>query len=71
LFCQVLIGMDITMERKWYRQSAAHITVVAHFFGVLAIILMLGLLHFSGDIDPDSDVPARVFNVEILFDPSS
>ncbi|GAB2279922.1 hypothetical protein Dimus_014557 [Dionaea muscipula] len=56
--------MDITMERKWYRQSASRITVVAHFFGVLAIILMLvWLLHFRGGIDLDSDVPARVFNV--------
>ncbi|GAB2286383.1 hypothetical protein Dimus_020799 [Dionaea muscipula] len=54
------------------RQSASRITVVAHFFGILAIILMLvWLLHFCGDIDLDSDVPAHVFNVDILFDPSS
>lgn len=52
------------MERKWYRQSASRITVVAHFFGGLAILLMLvWLLHFRGGIDLNSDVPARVFNV--------
>ncbi|CAL1392522.1 unnamed protein product [Linum trigynum] len=47
-----------------YRRSASRLTIGAHFFGVLAIVLMLiWLLHYRGGIEYDSNNPARVFNV--------
>ncbi|CAI0553041.1 unnamed protein product [Linum tenue] len=47
-----------------YRRSASRLTIGAHLFGVLAIVLMLiWLLHYRGGIEYDSDNPARVFNV--------
>ncbi|XP_074274945.1 putative transmembrane ascorbate ferrireductase 3 [Silene latifolia] len=51
-------------DREWYRQKSSRITVVAHLFGILAIILMLvWLLHYRGGFDLNSDNPARIFNV--------
>ncbi|TQD89591.1 hypothetical protein C1H46_024837 [Malus baccata] len=50
------------MER--YKRSASRLTVGAHLFGILAIILMLvWLLHYRGGIDYESDNSDRVFNV--------
>ncbi|CAN0876800.1 Probable transmembrane ascorbate ferrireductase 3 [Linum grandiflorum] len=52
------------METAVYRRSASGLTVGAHVFGILGIILMLvWLLHFREGIEYDSDNPARVFNV--------
>ncbi|KAL9259208.1 putative transmembrane ascorbate ferrireductase 3 [Drosera capensis] len=67
--------MEIAMERKWYRQSTSRITVVAHFFGGLPILLMLvWLLHFGGGIDLNSDIymffdvhPFLMFSEFIFF----
>ncbi|GAB4828681.1 hypothetical protein Ancab_018346 [Ancistrocladus abbreviatus] len=56
--------MDLPLERSWYRQSASRITIFAHFFGILTIVLMLvWLLHFRGGMDLDSDDPNKIFNV--------
>ncbi|KAH7570825.1 hypothetical protein JRO89_XS05G0200100 [Xanthoceras sorbifolium] len=50
--------------RASYRRSASRLTIAAHLFGILAIILMLvWLLHYRGGIEYDSDEPHRVFNV--------
>ncbi|CAN1137682.1 Probable transmembrane ascorbate ferrireductase 3 [Linum perenne] len=47
-----------------YKRSASRLTLGAHFFGILAIVLMLiWLLHFRQGIEYDSDNPSRVFNV--------
>ncbi|KAL5553320.1 hypothetical protein UlMin_040721 [Ulmus minor] len=47
-----------------YRRPAFRLTPVAHFFGILAIVLLLvWLLHYRGGIEFDSDNPNRVFNV--------
>ncbi|CAI9096871.1 OLC1v1033112C1 [Oldenlandia corymbosa var. corymbosa] len=47
-----------------YRQSATRITILAHLFGITAIILLLvWLLHFREGIHLDSDNPFRIFNV--------
>ncbi|CAK7326851.1 unnamed protein product [Dovyalis caffra] len=51
-------------RREIYRQSASRLTVVAHLFGILAVVLMLvWLLHYRGGIEYDSDNTDRVFNV--------
>ncbi|KAF9625297.1 hypothetical protein IFM89_020883 [Coptis chinensis] len=53
-----------TTERHRFRPMASRVTVLAHFFGVMAIILMfVWLLHYRGGIDLDSDSSDRVFNV--------
>ncbi|KAF3432062.1 hypothetical protein FNV43_RR26801 [Rhamnella rubrinervis] len=47
-----------------YRSSASRLTIAAHLFGILSIILLLvWLLHYRGGIEYDSDNPDRVFNV--------
>lgn len=54
--------MDV--ERELFRRSASRITVVAHVFGLLALVLLLvWLLHYRGGLDYDSDNSYRVFNV--------
>ncbi|KMT06600.1 hypothetical protein BVRB_7g157680 [Beta vulgaris subsp. vulgaris] len=51
-------------DREWYRERATRMTVVAHIFGILALILMLvWLLHYRGGLDLDSDNPYRILNV--------
>lgn len=57
--------MDVVeRERGRYHSSASGLTVVAHFFGILATILMLvWLLHYREGLDLDSDDARRVFNV--------
>jgi cytochrome b-561 len=40
-------------------------SVLAHLFGIIALILMLvWLLHYQGGIEYDSSNPLRVFNVK-------
>ncbi|KAH7516217.1 probable transmembrane ascorbate ferrireductase 3 [Ziziphus jujuba] len=47
-----------------YRPSASRLTIVAHLFGILTIVLLLvWLLHYRGGIEYDSDNADRVFNV--------
>lgn len=47
-----------------YERSASRLTVGAHLFGILALILLLvWLLHYRGGLDYDSDNSDRVFNV--------
>ncbi|XP_057961515.1 probable transmembrane ascorbate ferrireductase 3 [Malania oleifera] len=47
-----------------YQRPSSGITVVAHFFGLLALTLLLvWLLHYRGGLDLDSDNADRVFNV--------
>ncbi|KAM2329870.1 hypothetical protein ACFX1X_020772 [Malus domestica] len=56
--------MHTTAVNYRYKRSASRLTVGAHLFGILAIILMLvWLLHYRGGIDYDSDNSDRVFNV--------
>ncbi|KAG6396790.1 hypothetical protein SASPL_142947 [Salvia splendens] len=56
--------MDVERDRGRYHSSASGLTVVAHFFGILATILMLvWLLHYREGLDLDSDDARRVFNV--------
>ncbi|KAK2988592.1 hypothetical protein RJ640_011562 [Escallonia rubra] len=51
-------------SRETYRRSASRITVIAHLFGVTAIILLLvWLLHYREGLNIESDNPYRVFNV--------
>ncbi|KAG8382662.1 hypothetical protein BUALT_Bualt05G0100600 [Buddleja alternifolia] len=51
-------------HRTRYRRPASLVTIVAHFFGVLAVVLLLvWLLHYREGIDLDSDNPNRIFNV--------
>ncbi|GAA0156944.1 reductase [Lithospermum erythrorhizon] len=53
-----------TLERHRYKRSTSGVTIVAHVFGVLSLILMLvWLLHYRGGIELDSDNAYRVFNV--------
>ncbi|RDX87858.1 putative transmembrane ascorbate ferrireductase 3, partial [Mucuna pruriens] len=48
--------------------SSFGISGLAHFFGVLAFILLLvWLLHYRGGVDYDSDDGSRVFNVHPLL----
>lgn len=59
-------AMDYSIDRVSYRRSASRLTVGAHLFGILAIVLLLvWLLHYRGGIEYDSDDPHRVFNVLI------
>ncbi|XP_021727422.1 probable transmembrane ascorbate ferrireductase 3 [Chenopodium quinoa] len=56
------------IERDWYRRRASSITPVAHFFGILSIILLLvWLLHYRGGLSLDSDNPYRILNVHIFL----
>ena len=58
--------MDVERDRGRYHSSASGLTVVAHFFGILATILMLvWLLHYREGLDLDSDDARRVFNVRL------
>lgn len=58
--------MDYDRER--YRKRASRITVIAHLFGIIALVLMLvWLLHYRGGLDLDSDNPYRILNVSSLF----
>lgn len=64
--------MDYSIDRVSYRRSASRLTIGAHLFGILAIILLLvWLLHYRDGIEYDSDDPQRVFNVLIGESPSS
>ncbi|KAF7808510.1 putative transmembrane ascorbate ferrireductase 3 [Senna tora] len=59
--------MDIE-ERRHYRKRASRITGFAHFFGILAIILLLvWLLHYREGIEYDSTNFFRVFNWLVGF----
>ncbi|CAL8995254.1 unnamed protein product [Prunus brigantina] len=56
--------MQTTTVTYRYQRSASGLTVGAHLFGFLAIILMLvWLLHYRGGLEYDSDNSDRVFNV--------
>ncbi|PRQ40990.1 probable transmembrane ascorbate ferrireductase 3 [Rosa rugosa] len=47
-----------------YQRSASRLTIGAHLFGILALILLLvWLLHYRGGLDYDSDNAEQVFNV--------
>ncbi|KAI4357453.1 hypothetical protein L6164_001401 [Bauhinia variegata] len=60
--------MDIGSIRAYNRPRAAGITILAHLFGILAIILLLvWLLHYRGGVEYDSEYAARVFNVHPLM----
>ncbi|KAL8150745.1 hypothetical protein V2J09_020553 [Rumex salicifolius] len=60
--------MDVPMERRWYHRSASRITALAHFFGILSIILLLiWLLHYRGGLSLNSDNPYMILNVHIFF----
>ncbi|XP_073148170.1 probable transmembrane ascorbate ferrireductase 3 [Henckelia pumila] len=55
---------SIEVHRLRYRKPASHMTILAQFFGILAIILLLvWLLHYREGIDIESDNPFRIFNV--------
>ncbi|KAF9625336.1 hypothetical protein IFM89_021706 [Coptis chinensis] len=57
-----------TTERHRFYPMASRVTVLAHFFGVMAIILMfVWLLHYRGGIDLDSDSSDRVFSMYTHF----
>lgn len=59
----LLIAMRTTISYR-YERSASRLTVGAHLFGILALILLLvWLLHYRGGLDYDSDNAERVFNV--------
>ncbi|KAI4313657.1 hypothetical protein L6164_026616 [Bauhinia variegata] len=60
--------MDVVSIRSSNRPRASCITVFAHLFGLLAIILLLiWLLNYRGGIDYDSDNGFLVFNVHPLM----
>lgn len=47
-----------------YQRSASRLTIGAHLFGILALILLLvWLLHYRGGLDYDSGNAQQVFNV--------
>ncbi|KAI5678036.1 hypothetical protein M9H77_08986 [Catharanthus roseus] len=51
-------------HRHFYKRSASRITIFAHIFGILSLILMLvWLLHYRGGLNLDSASSSRVFNV--------
>lgn len=52
-------------DRDWYREKASRIAVLAHIFGIIALILMLvWLLHYRGGFNLDDyENPTRIFNV--------
>lgn len=56
--------MDSTV-RVSYQMPASRLTVLAHFFGIVAVALLLvWLLHYRGGLNYGSDKPYRVFNVK-------
>ncbi|KAI4357451.1 hypothetical protein L6164_001399 [Bauhinia variegata] len=60
--------MDIGSIKASNRLRAVGITIVAHLFGILAIILLLvWLLHYRGGVEYDSEDAARVLNVHPLM----
>ncbi|XP_057529634.1 probable transmembrane ascorbate ferrireductase 3 [Amaranthus tricolor] len=52
-------------DRDWYREKASRIAVLAHIFGIIALILMLvWLLHYRGGFNLDDyENPTRIFNI--------
>lgn len=53
-----------TVQGHFYKRSASRITILAHVFGILALILMLvWLLHYRGGINLDSEHGMPIFNV--------
>ncbi|KAJ8565299.1 hypothetical protein K7X08_007875 [Anisodus acutangulus] len=59
--------MDTMVTYRYYRQ-ASRITIFAHVFGVIAMILMLvWLLHYREGVDLDSYDPDKIFNVHPLL----
>ncbi|KAG6650678.1 hypothetical protein CIPAW_06G059500 [Carya illinoinensis] len=47
-----------------YQGSASRVTILAHLFGILSLILILvWLLHYQGGLEYDSNDANRVFNV--------
>lgn len=59
--------MDTGITYHYYR-PASRITIFAHIFGVIALILMLvWLLHYREGVDLDSYDPSKIFNVHPLL----
>ncbi|MCD9561323.1 hypothetical protein HAX54_020380 [Datura stramonium] len=59
--------MDTVVTYQYYR-PASRLTVFAHIFGVIAMILMLvWLLHYREGVDLDSYDPNKIFNVHPLL----
>ncbi|XP_059281484.1 probable transmembrane ascorbate ferrireductase 3 isoform X2 [Lycium ferocissimum] len=59
--------MDNMVTYRYYR-PASRITILAHIFGVIAMILMLvWLLHYREGVDLDSYDPDKIFNVHPLL----
>ncbi|KAL6351505.1 hypothetical protein AAG906_040859 [Vitis piasezkii] len=55
--------MDAT-DRVMFRRSTSGLTVLAHSFGILSLILLLfWLLHYRGGLNLESDISERIFNV--------
>lgn len=56
----------VEAHRHRYRRPASGVTVLAHLFGFIALILMLvWLLHYREGLDLDSnDNSNRIFNVQ-------
>lgn len=55
--------------RVHQRSPGSHLSLFAHFFGILAIVLMLvWLLHYGKGFDLDSNDPGRIFNVMLEFE---
>ena len=56
-------AMDAT-GRVMFRRSTSGLTVLAHSFGILSLILLLfWLLHYRGGLNLESDISERIFNV--------
>ncbi|KAJ0253420.1 transmembrane ascorbate ferrireductase 3 [Hirschfeldia incana] len=56
--------MDVSADRTTFKRHSSLSTLVAHFFGILAVILMLiWLLHYREGIEYGSDNPLKVLNV--------
>ncbi|CAN7041010.1 unnamed protein product [Brassica oleracea var. botrytis] len=56
--------MDHSADRTTFKRHSSLSTLVAHFFGILAVILMLiWLLHYREGIEYGSDNPLKVLNV--------
>lgn len=54
--------------RSTYYHAASRLTYVAHFFGLMALILILiWLLHYRGGLHYESNNPDVVFNVKQLL----
>ncbi|ESQ35331.1 hypothetical protein EUTSA_v10008705mg [Eutrema salsugineum] len=56
--------MDLSADRTTFKRHSLLSTFVAHFFGILAIVLMLiWLLHYREGIEYGSDNPLKILNV--------